>query len=109
MCIHVCFGVPGSFAHSLLKSAPSESALIRLGAGSVRHLYRRPVHTSCLQFGNGTLRLTTRQAYQLHGVLKEDLKTVFSSVVKNMGSTLGACGDVNRNVMGPAGVWGVGV
>nr|QKY14996.1 sulfite reductase [ferredoxin] (SIR) [Polytomella parva] len=52
------------------------------------------------KFGNGTLRLTTRQAYQLHGVLKHDLKTVFSSVVQNMGSTLGACGDVNRNVMG---------
>lgn len=52
----------------------------------------------CPQFGNGTLRLTTRQAYQLHGVLKHDLKTVFSSVVKAMGSTLGACGDVNRNV-----------
>jgi hypothetical protein len=34
---------------------------------------------------------------------------VFSSVVKNMGSTLGACGDVNRNVMGPAGVLGGGV
>eukprot|EP00882_Tetradesmus_deserticola_P019755 GHRQ01021291.1.p3 GENE.GHRQ01021291.1~~GHRQ01021291.1.p3 ORF type:complete len:118 (-),score=46.42 GHRQ01021291.1:475-828(-) len=55
-----------------------------------------------LQYGNGTLRLTTRQAYQLHGVLKHDLKTVFSTVIKNMGSTLGACGDVNRNVMGPA-------
>ncbi|KAG2431977.1 hypothetical protein HYH02_013193 [Chlamydomonas schloesseri] len=54
------------------------------------------------QYGNGTLRLTTRQAYQLHGVLKKDLKTVFSSVIKNMGSTLAACGDVNRNVMGPA-------
>ena len=53
------------------------------------------------QFGNGTLRLTTRQAYQLHGVLKQDLKSVFSTVVKNMGSTLGACGDVNRNVMAP--------
>lgn len=53
-------------------------------------------------YGNGTLRLTTRQAYQLHGVLKQDLKTVFSTVIKNMGSTLGACGDVNRNVMGPA-------
>lgn len=53
------------------------------------------------EFGNGTLRLTTRQTYQLHGVLKQDLKTVFSSVIKNMGSTLGACGDVNRNVMGP--------
>eukprot|EP00238_Polyblepharides_amylifera_P010406 CAMPEP_0196595542 /NCGR_PEP_ID=MMETSP1081-20130531/81341_1 /TAXON_ID=36882 /ORGANISM="Pyramimonas amylifera, Strain CCMP720" /LENGTH=692 /DNA_ID=CAMNT_0041920151 /DNA_START=111 /DNA_END=2189 /DNA_ORIENTATION=+ len=53
------------------------------------------------KYGNGTLRLTTRQAYQLHGILKGDLKTVFSSVIKNMGSTLGACGDVNRNVMGP--------
>lgn len=55
----------------------------------------------CVQFGNGTLRLTTRQAYQLHGVLKQDLKTVFSTVIMNMGSTLGACGDVNRNVMAP--------
>ena len=54
-----------------------------------------------MQYGNGTLRLTTRQAYQLHGVLKQDLKTVFSSVIKNMGSTLAACGDVNRNVMAP--------
>ena len=53
------------------------------------------------QFGNGTLRLTTRQTYQLHGVLKQDLKTVFSSVIKNMGTTLGACGDVNRNVLAP--------
>lgn len=54
-----------------------------------------------LQYGNGTLRLTTRQTYQLHGVLKQDLKTVFSSVIKNMGSTLAACGDVNRNVCSP--------
>jgi sulfite reductase beta subunit-like hemoprotein len=60
------------------------------------------LRVSFLQYGNGTLRLTTRQAYQLHGVLKHDLKTVFSTVIKNMGSTLGACGDVNRNVMGPA-------
>ncbi len=56
----------------------------------------------CLpQYGEGTLRLTTRQCYQLHGVLKHDLKTVFSSVIKAMGSTLGACGDVNRNVLSP--------
>jgi sulfite reductase (ferredoxin) len=52
-------------------------------------------------YGNGTLRLTTRQTFQLHGVLKQNLKTVFSTVVKNMGSTLGACGDVNRNVLAP--------
>lgn len=53
------------------------------------------------KFGNGTLRLTTRQAFQLHGVLKVDLKTVFSSVIKSMGSTLAACGDVNRNTLAP--------
>eukprot|EP00227_Mantoniella_beaufortii_P007539 CAMPEP_0197590808 /NCGR_PEP_ID=MMETSP1326-20131121/12228_1 /TAXON_ID=1155430 /ORGANISM="Genus nov. species nov., Strain RCC2288" /LENGTH=629 /DNA_ID=CAMNT_0043156089 /DNA_START=64 /DNA_END=1950 /DNA_ORIENTATION=+ len=50
--------------------------------------------------GNGTLRLTTRQTYQLHGILKTDLKETFQRVIRNMGSTLGACGDINRNVMG---------
>ncbi|KAI3449974.1 hypothetical protein Pfo_006639 [Paulownia fortunei] len=54
------------------------------------------------QFGIGTLRFTTRQTFQLHGVLKKDLKTVMSTIIKSMGSTLGACGDLNRNVLAPA-------
>ncbi|GKV22277.1 hypothetical protein SLEP1_g32159 [Rubroshorea leprosula] len=54
------------------------------------------------QFGIGTLRLTTRQTFQLHGVLKKDLKTVMSNIIRSMGSTLGACGDLNRNVLAPA-------
>ncbi|KAG4966841.1 hypothetical protein AAZX31_12G018500 [Glycine max] len=54
------------------------------------------------QFGIGTLRLTTRQTFQLHGVLKKDLKTVMATIIRNMGSTLGACGDLNRNVLAPA-------
>uniref|UniRef100_A0A7I4DI61 Uncharacterized protein n=1 Tax=Physcomitrium patens TaxID=3218 RepID=A0A7I4DI61_PHYPA len=54
------------------------------------------------KYGIGTLRLTTRQTFQLHGVLKTDLKTVMSSIIHNLGSTLGACGDVNRNVLAPA-------
>ena len=53
------------------------------------------------EYGNQTIRVTTRQGFQLHGVLKKNLKTVFSSIIKNMGSTLGACGDLNRNVMAP--------
>ncbi|MCO5598177.1 hypothetical protein L7F22_052269 [Adiantum nelumboides] len=53
------------------------------------------------QFGIGTLRLTTRQTFQLHGVLKHNLKTVMGTIIKNMGSTLGACGDLNRNVLAP--------
>ncbi|KAG8086048.1 hypothetical protein GUJ93_ZPchr0010g10899 [Zizania palustris] len=54
------------------------------------------------EFGIGTLRLTTRQTFQLHGVIKKNLKTVIGTVIKNMGSTLGACGDLNRNVLAPA-------
>ena len=54
------------------------------------------------KYGIGTLRLTTRQTFQLHGVLKTDLKTVMSTIIKSLGSTLGACGDVNRNVLAPA-------
>ncbi|KAL0921693.1 hypothetical protein M5K25_008793 [Dendrobium thyrsiflorum] len=54
------------------------------------------------KFGIGTLRLTTRQTFQLHGILKKNLKTVMNSIIKNMGSTLGACGDLNRNVLAPA-------
>lgn len=53
------------------------------------------------QFGIGTLRLTTRQTFQLHGVLKHNLKTVMGTIIRNMGSTLGACGDLNRNVLAP--------
>lgn len=54
------------------------------------------------EFGIGTLRLTTRQTFQLHGVLKKNLKTVMSTIIRSMGSTLGACGDLNRNVLAPA-------
>ncbi len=53
------------------------------------------------QYGNGTIRATTRQGFQLHGILKRNLKATIAAIVKSMGSTLGACGDLNRNVMAP--------
>lgn len=53
------------------------------------------------EYGNGTLRATTRQGFQIHGILKKNLKTVMAAIVRNLGSTLGACGDLNRNVMAP--------
>ena len=53
-------------------------------------------------FGNHTMRVTTRQGFQLHGILKKNLKATIATIVKNMGSTLGACGDLNRNIMAPA-------
>jgi sulfite reductase (ferredoxin) len=54
------------------------------------------------RLGNGTLRITTRQAFQMHGVPKADLKEVIGGIVRALGSTLSACGDINRNVMAPA-------
>lgn len=51
------------------------------------------------KFGQGDLRITTRQAYQLHGILKGNLKTVISTLIEVGSSTIGACGDVSRNVM----------
>ncbi|HIK32834.1 MAG TPA: sulfite reductase, ferredoxin dependent [Oscillatoriales cyanobacterium M59_W2019_021] len=53
------------------------------------------------QYGNHTLRATTRQGFQLHGILKKNLKATIAEIVNHMGSTLGACGDLNRNVMAP--------
>jgi sulfite reductase (ferredoxin) len=53
-------------------------------------------------YGVGSMRITTRQAFQLHGVAKQDLRTVLGTIVRNLGSTLAACGDINRNVMAPA-------
>lgn len=53
------------------------------------------------EYGNQTLRITTRQGFQVHGILKKNLKAAIAAIIKNMGSTLGACGDLNRNVMAP--------
>jgi sulfite reductase (ferredoxin) len=49
--------------------------------------------------GQGDLRATTRQCFQMHGILKGSLKTVISSIMNIGSSTVGACGDVSRNVM----------
>ncbi len=51
------------------------------------------------RYGAGTLRITTRQGLQLHGILKGDLRATIRGVNQALLSTLAACGDVNRNVM----------
>src|ERR1700736_1351489 len=52
--------------------------------------------------GNGTIRVTTRQALQLHGVRKENLRETIAEVVAHLGSAPGTCGGVVRNVVAPA-------
>ena len=51
------------------------------------------------KWANGTLRVTTRQDFQLHGVLKGDLKRSIAGINRALLTTLGGCGDVERNIM----------
>lgn len=51
------------------------------------------------KFGNGTLKLTTRQSFQMHGILKWNMKENIQEINAALMDTLAACGDVNRNVM----------
>jgi sulfite reductase (ferredoxin) len=51
------------------------------------------------KWANGTLRVTTRQDFQLHGVLKGDLKKSIRAINDGLLTTLGGCGDVERNIM----------
>jgi len=49
--------------------------------------------------GNGTIRITTRQEFQLHGIPKADLGAMIRKINEILLSTLAACGDVERNVL----------
>ena len=51
------------------------------------------------RWANGSIRITTRQAFQLHGVLKHELKPTIRAINDSLMDTIAACGDVNRNVM----------
>ncbi|MCH5377120.1 MAG: NADPH-dependent assimilatory sulfite reductase hemoprotein subunit [Planctomycetes bacterium] len=51
------------------------------------------------ELGNTTLRITSRQGLQLHGIVKTNLRETIRRINEIQLSTLGACGDVNRNVM----------
>ena len=50
-------------------------------------------------YGNGTLRMSTRQAFQFHGIIKKGLKQTIRGINEALLSTIAACGDVTRNVM----------
>ncbi|MHB8719203.1 MAG: NADPH-dependent assimilatory sulfite reductase hemoprotein subunit [Candidatus Dormibacteria bacterium] len=51
------------------------------------------------EWGNGTLRVTTRQDFQLHGVLKGDLRASIRAINATLLTTLGGCGDQVRNIL----------
>jgi sulfite reductase (NADPH) hemoprotein beta-component len=64
-----------------------------------------PQYVACdqiaAQYANNTLRITTRQDFQFHGVLKSNLRQTMKGLNDALMTTIAACGDVNRNVMAP--------
>lgn len=57
------------------------------------------------QYSTGGLRITTRQTFQYHGILKEHLRDVVGGINETGLSTLAACGDVVRNVVCSVNPW----
>src|SRR5262249_34187616 len=72
---------------------------IRIVGGRLSANQYLTAHKLAQTVGNGTLRITTRQEFQLHGVLKEDLPSTIRTINEALLSTLAACGDVERNVL----------
>ncbi|KAJ1964880.1 Sulfite reductase [NADPH] subunit beta [Dipsacomyces acuminosporus] len=54
------------------------------------------------EYGNSTMKITTRQTFQLHGVLKRNLRETMRGINRALMDTIAACGDVNRNVVASA-------
>jgi sulfite reductase (NADPH) hemoprotein beta-component len=53
-------------------------------------------------YANGTLRMTTRETFQYHGIIKSNLRRTMQAIDAACLDTIAACGDVNRNVMSAA-------
>jgi sulfite reductase (NADPH) hemoprotein beta-component len=73
----------------------------RLPGGGVHPAIYLTFDRLASKFGNNTLRITTRQGFQFHGVVKSGLGRLMKEINETMATTLAACGDVNRNVMAP--------
>src|SRR5438876_2559099 len=64
-----------------------------------------PQYVACDQlatdYANNTLRITTRQDFQFHGIVKSNIRQTMKGLNEALVSTIAACGDVERNVMAP--------
>ena len=72
---------------------------LRIPGGRIRSDQMLSMLDLCERLGNATMKITTRQTLQLHGILKDDLRETVAHINEIALSTLAACGDVNRNIM----------
>jgi sulfite reductase (NADPH) hemoprotein beta-component len=86
-------------ARQKLEPAYSFMARVRVPGGVCTSKQWLALDELARTHANGTLRLTTRQSFQLHGIIKRKLKDTVAAINGTLLDTLAACGDVNRNVM----------
>lgn len=72
---------------------------LRLPGGAMRADQYLAFDRIADEFANGTLRITTRQTFQFHGVIKGELRPTLQAINDQLVTTLAACGDVVRNVV----------
>ena len=86
-------------ARKRLEPAYSFMARLRIPAGVVSPAQWLALERIALERANGTIRLTTRETVQFHGIIKGNLRPAMQAINSAMLDTIAACGDVNRNVI----------
>jgi len=82
-----------------IENAFSFMIRVRLPAGYCTAEQWLAMDDTCERYANGTLKITTRQTWQFHGVIKRDVKPLMRAINRACMDTLAACGDVCRNVL----------
>ena len=88
-----------------MEKAFSFMVRMRVPAGIVTPAQWLAIEKLALERANGTIRLTTRETVQFHGILKGNLQPLMQGLNDVLLDTIAACGDVNRNVIATADPW----
>ena len=88
-----------------MEKAFSFMVRMRIPAGILTPTQWLAAEKVAIQRANGTMRLTTRQTIQFHGIIKSNLRPAFQEMYTEMLDSIAACGDVNRNVVASVHPW----
>jgi sulfite reductase (NADPH) hemoprotein beta-component len=91
--------VRGERTKKRLEKAYSFMIRVRIPGGVVTPAQWLALDGIASDYANGTLRLTTRQTFQFHGVIKSNMRRTMQAIDAALLDTIAACGDVNRNVL----------